>query len=352
MKNLSLSLFVLFVTVGLFTSCQKDSLENTDNLTNTVTTTSEGALQLGAAEGDALMAEVAEIEANAALTTKINVALENGNELQFFKTGEEATDDDMVVIEVQKCTSCSTSAIELMSKLGKKDVTVRDIYWAYSEPGTSVPVEMQGQAKTIAESNIAVQGWARSELTRANNTNSANSRSQIACDNSSFRSSIAGGFLDFVTFVRYDRKPIYNGFPEDCLKPSGFSQCIGGDRYRYKAWWNNVKKWAGKVCTKSVQTSYNDHFVQWCGGSCSADPDCNSSYYCETYYGPRISFEVKKNGNWQALKDGNKTAVYMIPPNETWTYSWYSRSSYKRDYRVNVRHAKGYDEFDFMMDAE
>lgn len=342
------NLFFLF-SIALFftfTSCQKEALEDQNALAPTQTTKNE-ILQLDATEASLLNEQAAKRAANAAAKPTINLQLENGNELHFYEAGSE---EDYVVIEVQKCTDCSVSALGLMGKLGDAEFAAKDIYWAFSEPGTAMPSNMTKQQSFLAQSSVGVQGWAKKELQEVNEPASSSRSSQIACNNYSFKNSISGGFLSHNRHIKLDLTARYN-FQSDCLHPSGFSKCVDASRHRAQFWWNGVKKWAGKICAKSVQTSYNNHYVEWCGRSCSANPYCDRSGSCKTYYGPEIRFELKQNNSWRLLSDGYKSASYEVPPNETWTYGWHSRSNYSKSFRMTIRSAKGYDQFDAMMDA-
>ena len=350
-KNPISRLFLLaIVFCFMFTACQKDSLESIQNtpISTTEQMESDEVLQLTKEQSDLLLAKTADKENNSDETTLIHLTLDNGNELQFFEIEDDV--DGVAVVEIQKCTSCSVSALGLMSQSETEGYTAKDIYWAFSEPGTKMPFDMAQQKATLRQSHVAVQGWGRKELAQASQKTST-SRSGIACNNTSFRRSIEGGFLDYETFVRYDMIA-KDRFDSYCFTPDNFKVCVGGKRYKYFGFWNNVKRWAGKICAKSVQNSQNDHFVKWCGPGCSADPNCDNKYYCETYYGPVLKFQRKKFGAWVDLRDGNKVASYEILPNETYTYSWYWRSSKQESFRVQIEAAKGNDEFDVMMDAD
>ena len=325
------------LVVALLSSCQKEQLKTEEH---------QGTdLSLSEIESASLLAKAAKTTANANESTLITLSLENGNKLEFFEL-ETADTDDFLVLESHDCTDCSALAT-IASKMGEDNYTAHDIFWAFSKPGTPVPDKLVAQQKTL---NITsqLQGWALTKMEAE-----ASSRGNgIACNNNSFRNSIAGGFLSGPTWIGYDKTPNrYSSFYEDCLDPFNNGRCVG-DRYQYNATYHNAKRWAGKICAKSVQASYNDHNIKWCGGSCSIDPSCSNRYYCETYIGPTISFQYLENGSWYTYKNGNKVASYEIAANRTQVQSWWLRADQPTSFRLKVENAKGYDEFDFMMDAE
>lgn len=176
----------------------------------------------------------------------------------------------------------------------------------------------------------------------------------LACNNANFTSSIAGGFLSNNPFIRTDRTPNnYSAFNEDCFNPAVGPECWGKPRYEYYARWNNIKEWRGKICAKSVQNAFNNHVISYQSSSDSSCP-IGGQNYCQIYQGPRVRFEVKGHNEpenqWQAIQKDGKLASYDIPANQTKSYTWSWKTSQPSDFRLAVRYAKPYDEFDFMMD--
>jgi len=355
MRNLNVLLALFIATFFVLTSCQKDAIENTEMANpESNLTTEEGrkVLSLTSAEGIMLQQKIEQNEA----TNKLNpftLSMDNGNELQFFPE-EDATSNDFFVLETGTCQSCS--ALGTLKDLGKKEYTAKDIFWAFSKPGTAIPFQFNNQKSLLPESHIGTQGWGLKSMNE-NRTASQSRNSDIACENKEFRSSIAGGFLDGVTTVRYDKTPLnYSYFTEDCLAPFNDGRCWPGDqRYSYRLRTSDpVRRWAGKVCVRAVEKSYNDHDIYWCGGDCPIDPYCDndSSTYCEAYFGPEITFERYYKGKWVLIKSGSKTAKSMAPKNKTKWYSWWGSSADPQHYRLQVKNALAYDEFDFMSDKE
>ncbi|WP_315791602.1 hypothetical protein [Fischerella sp. JS2] len=178
----------------------------------------------------------------------------------------------------------------------------------------------------------------------------------LACNNDNFTSSIAGGFLSNNPFIRTDKTPNnHSAFKTDCLNPAANGQCWGQPRYRYYARWNNIKEWRGKICAKSVQNTYNNHVVSYQSSSDSSCP-IGGQNYCQIYYGPVISFQVKghneSENQWKPIEKDGKLASYEIPANERMWYHWAWKTSQPSDFRLAVRYAKPDDEFDFMMDKK
>ncbi|NEU71952.1 hypothetical protein PI95_005010 [Hassallia byssoidea VB512170] len=176
----------------------------------------------------------------------------------------------------------------------------------------------------------------------------------LACNNANFTSSIAGGFLSNNPYIRTDRTPNNNSaFTEDCLNSATNGECWGKPRYKYTIGWNNIKEWRGKACAKSVQNDFNNHVISYQSSSNSSCP-IGGQNYCQIYEGPRVRFEVKKHNDpenkWQAIEKDGKLASYEIPANQTNSYTWAWKTSQPSDFRLAVRYAKPYDEFDFMMD--
>lgn len=201
---------------------------------------------------------------------------------------------------------------------------------------------------TIEDEEAGVTIFVQAERvdSAADTTNAVTTRqADLACTNSSFTSSIAGGFLSNNPFIRLDKTPNnYNAFQTYCFNPAAAGECWGAPRYMYTAVWNQVDRWRGKVCARSVQNAANNHIVTYSGSSCPQSS-------CSIYYGPRISFQVYRNGQWSVLQSAQgNSAIWTIPANETHTYSWYVNGTTKYSYRIRISQAKGLDQFDIMMD--
>ncbi|WP_143170973.1 hypothetical protein [[Phormidium ambiguum] IAM M-71] len=188
-----------------------------------------------------------------------------------------------------------------------------------------------------------------------NQPNSQAQNADLACNNANFNSSTFGGFLSPPPdYRRNDKRPNnYSAFKSDCLNPAANGECWGQPRYQLYARYNNIKEWRGKICSKSVQNAYNNHVVSY---RQSNNPSCpiGGQKYCQTYYGPVIGFQVKGHNEpenkWRYLESNGKLAAYEIPANQTKMYNWAWKTSQPSDFRLVVRYAKLWDEFDLMMD--
>jgi len=332
--------FVLVCLVfTLFCSCQKNPIEQ-EGLQR------EGVVTLSKQESALLLEKTATTETNKTQSTLINIPLDNGNELQFFELETTTDNNEFLVLESHECTDCSALST-IGDKMGADNYNAHDIFWAFSKPGTPIPNKLVSQERSLLKATNQ-QGWALTEM-----ESEATSRGyNIACNNSSFRT-IPGGFLDGATLIRYDKTPRSSSiFTTDCFDFANDGRCWGGSRYKYKATFNNINKWIGKACVKAVQANYNDHYVEWCGSSCSANPSCTNYRSCKTYVGPEIRFQRYVNGSWYTLQDGHKTASYEASANRTHSYTWWASSSQRRSFRIDVRYAKNYDEFDFLISGE
>lgn len=271
--------------------------------------------------GDTLAQQVAE--------PFYSISLENGNSLKFFYFSE-GTDKDVLVMEAGTCSSCSA-----LGAIEDTTATALDIFWAFSEPGVAVPLELSDiSSKPLNERN---QGWARGLASEA--SEGVGLRAEVACNNVSFGSSIPGGFLPGYTFRRYDKRPgSYSAFKTPDYWRNG--QFYGV--YYYNAQYN-TRRWRGKVCVRS----HGYFAANWCGYGCSQDPYCQSSGYCTDFLRPQINFQRKNsNGTWSDL------GSVLAPAYSLATYGWWVNGSSQRSYRINIRYAKANDEFDIMMDQD
>ncbi len=285
-------------------------------------------------------------QSNEQLGSLADLELSNGNTLHFY--GEESVDSGILVLENGTCSACS--ALTDLENLTKKELSPVEIYWALSKPGTVIPalIQEKGGVKILNK----VQGWARNQINKvAINKEEATKAADLACNNASFTSTITGGFNGNPDYVRLDKTPnTYSSFRNDCYNPAANGECWGAPRYKLAAQFSNIRSWRGKVCTRNVERSYNTHWIRWCGSSCSVDPRCNANVSCNRYQGPVVMFEYYWNGKWHLMKSGSKIAAYEIPANKTYTYNWRWYTSQNTSFRLNVRYAKGYDQFDLMMD--
>ncbi len=281
---------------------------------------------------------------NEQLPSLADILLANGNTLHFYAQEEDVS--GVLVLEEGACSGCSALA-DIEAAVGK-EVNARDIFWAISTSGTAVPAILD-ELYPVAKTRQPAQGWMRDQLTTS--VSGVQSKAaDVACNNASFQSSIAGGFLGSPEYVRLDKRPNnYNAFKSDCYNV-GLGQCWGNPRYKLIAKFSNIKKWRGKVCTKNVETNYNSHTILYCGNLCSVDPDCNQPGSCSIYQGPQVSFEYYWNGKWNIMKNGSKVALYEIQANKTKVYNWHWSTSQKTSFRLRIRYAKPYDQFDLMMD--
>lgn len=342
MKNLKISILILSMLV-FFTSCEKESESAETPITAQEDIEDTSGIQI---EQDLPIEHFLDIKRNAGLPTLADIDLDNGNQLHFY--GQEEV-SGVLVLEEGDCSGCS--AISDLHSLTNRELNSFDIFWALSKPGTDIPDLLKKENAKQNNSVSKEQGWARGKLNK-NTGDSQAKMATVACNNASFQSSIAGGsFLGGApNFVRLDKTPNnYSAFKNDCYSP-GNGQCWGNPRYKYTSTFTGIKQWKGKICTRNVENNSNRHGINWCGSGCSVDPDCNQVGSCFIYQGPVVYFQYYWNGQWRTMKSGNKTAVYEIPANSTRVYTWHWITSQNTSFRLMVRYAKKYDEFDIMMD--
>ncbi len=270
------------------------------------------------------------------------VTLDNGNAIYF----QEINDGEITgtfIMEESDCESCAT--LNTLKQEFGDDMSQKDIFWALSKPGTSLPAFLGKVAKDGSDKKAFVepQGWAR-EMAQRSITPVFVSQPTVACNNNNFKGSIAGGFLGEPDFIRLDKTPgTYSAFKNDCNNvPSSY--CTKGTRYRYIAQYNNIKQWRGKICSKAVQSRSNDHYLP-IGGFCAEPP-------CDSYKGPELYFEYKSNGVWRSMKNprGRTNLGFEVPANSTKVYTYAWNTSQNTSFRLRVKNAMAKDQFDFMMD--
>ena len=263
------------------------------------------------------------------------IKLANGSEL-FFMEVEGA--DAMFVVEGQECEDCS--ALDYIRSIKGQEVTDFEIFWAYSSPSTTMPEQLVQKKSSVQLDEQ--QGWAIEGL--ANRAPQPTSKSgNVACNNSSFQSgSWYGGSPNF---VRLDAKQITHPgiFLSDCYTTAatGSGACWGNPRYKYKAQYNNLKKWKGRICCKNVENSYNSHWIYYSQGGGPTQ---------SLYRGPQLKFSHYYNGSWHTLQKNGHYGLYSVPANSTKSYTWHWISSSNQNFKIEVRYAKPYDEFDILMD--
>ena len=284
-------------------------------------------------------AEISGIE----VKSSTEIKLENGNIIRI----QEINDGQLqgtFIMEESDCQSCST--LNNLFEASQKDLNEQEIFWALSEPGTAIPKFLKAKEVNsgIKKSSVS-QGWARNLTTDLPIGTSIVTRT-VACNNSDFTSSIAGGFLGNPEFVALDKTPSnYAGFVNDCAGLPN-SYCNKGTRYRLQAVMHNIKKWRGKICSKAIQSSTNDHYVNsTTGGLCQSPP-------CSSYVGPELYFEYYAGGKWKSMKNPNGLYPegFEVPANSTKVYSYWWNTSVNTSFRLRVKNAMAKDQFDFMMD--
>ncbi len=274
------------------------------------------------------------------------VTLNNGNKV-YFKRIDDGELKGTFLLEESNCKGCS--ALTALTEMTDKEISEEEIFWALSAAGTPVPSFLETQNnKTVAiHGNLQEQGWGR-ELTKSIVITDEAGVGDLACNNSSFTGSIAGGFLGNPEFVVLDKTPnSYNGFINDCASLSP-SACNKGTRYKLHATMSGINKWRGKICSKAVQNGTNDHYISnTTGGLCGNPP-------CSAYVGPELHFEYYSNGKWKSMKNplASDPEGFEVPANTTkvYTYSWNTNAN--TSFRLRVKNAMGKDQFDFMMDRE
>jgi len=276
---------------------------------------------------------------------KAEVILENGNKISFHNI-EDGELKGTFLLEESDCNECSVLAnINEMND----NISEEEIFWALSEPGTPVPSFLTIKNKNTLNKTSESQGWARNAAINLPIGIAGNPRRTIACKNSSFTNSIAGGFLGTPEFVALDKTPNnYQGFVNDCASLSP-SACNKGTRYKLHAVMNDIKKWRGKICSKAVQNSSNDHYTSNSptGGLCQSPP-------CSAYVGPELYFEYYANRRWKSMKNPSELVPkgFEVPANSTKVYTYAWNTSKKTSFRLRVKNAMGKDQFDFMMDKK
>ncbi len=272
------------------------------------------------------------------------ITLNDGNEISFYSIDDKQL-SGVFLLEESDCGECS--ALDNLSKVSENKLSGQEIFWALSEPGTHVPhflKETSNNTKSKNGTSLA-QGWGR-------NTEKISpiiiGTLPIACNNSYFTNSIADGFIGTPEFVRLDKTPAnYSAFKNDCanLAPSA---CNNGPRYKFSKTYSGIKEWKGKICSRAVQNSSNNHYNGYT--FCYPQP-CNAG---SGYIGPELYFEYKWNGQWKSIKNifqgGPKG--FEVPANKTKVYTYSLSTSQTTSFRLRVKNAMKKDQFDFMIDKK
>lgn len=269
------------------------------------------------------------------------VTLSNGNTIRFHQI-DDGEVKGTFLLEESECGECSV--LNEINELAGKELSEEEVFWALSESGSPVPSFLKTENEDLQQ-----QGWAREIAVKFTIGDfEKNPTRKVACNNENFTSSIAGGFLGDPEFVALDKTPnTYNGFVNDCANLNQ-SMCSKGPRYRLHAVMRGIKKWKGKICSKAVQSSTNDHnFTNPSGWICQSPP-------CDPYAGPELYFEYYSNGKWKSMKNpsGQYPEGFEVPANSTKVYSYSWNTNVKTSFRLRVKNAMGKDQFDFMMDRK
>ncbi len=307
MKNLKINVLVFAMMLCLM-SCEKGDVESLEPTISTETTNLSNDVE--------------------------KITFDNGTQVSFYKI-DDGELKGVFLLEEADCGDCS--AVNAASILAKKELTEQEMFWALSKPGTVVPDFLKA-INSEKSANIKPQGWGRDAINKLSPMEQRGAT--IACNNNSFTSSIAYGFIGNPEFIRLDKTPNnYGPFVNDCanLGPVG---CDNGQKYRYTATFAGIKKWKGKICSRAVQNSSNNHMTKYY---------CDQPVLCTTYVGPELYFEYLSNGVWRSMKQ-NFPPGFEVPANKvkSYTYSWGTNSN--TSFRLRVRNAMGKDQFDFMMD--
>lgn len=349
MKSRIVLLLAVF-TLGLFSSCEKDIITEDElqivenNAIEEFTVTPKDEQNLIESRNYLLNQKEED--------TPLSLKLDNGATIDFIITEDK---EDVLVVEGQNCENCS--ALESLEKLTKEELTPLDIYWAFSAPSTPVPPVMLDLYDHEANHSVYKQGWARAELETMSDEDELGFRSGYACNNSNFTAPPSGGFINgSANFTRLDKRPFsYGPFQAYSSSTCYYHACLGGEgsvdersacqhetRYRYRATYTNIKKWEGRICSRSVENASHTHvreYISECFGTGTM------------YMGPILSFQRKNIFNeWEVITSGNKYASYEVPGNHIRYYRWRLFTSSNKSYRIAVDDAKRIDQFDFLMD--
>ena len=253
------------------------------------------------------------------------IILDNGSKI-FFLLDENS--EAIMALEEQECTSCS-AIDKLYEELEKEKLSNFEIFWALSKPGQEIPKYISSSTHPKSPSSKP-QGWARGLVEFESDYESSKGKaSDLACSNSSFKSGswIGGNY----NFLRTDKTGSnYSPFNSYVWAPDGTGTTV---RFWYQAQYNNLRAWKGKLCGRSFEDWRQNH------------------HFNGTYYGPQLLFMYEKNGSWYYMKNSSgQYSIHTIPKNSTKSYLWHWTTSWDANFKVKIRRAKKYDEFDILMD--
>lgn len=155
--------------------------------------------------------------------TEETISLKNGTQL-LFKQIDDGDLQGTFILEESSCSSCSE--LQKLSELLGRDFNTKEAFWAYSTPKTQIPAFLEIKKSDFEQP----QGWARNLSLDLPIGNEGTPSRVMACKNSNFTSSIAGGFLGNPEFVALDKTPTnYTGFVNDCASVPA-SYCSKGPR--------------------------------------------------------------------------------------------------------------------------
>lgn len=358
-KFFLVSIFCTIIMLSL-SSCEKEDITTDNELESELSTDISTLYQ----EEFTTIEQKRKLLASKGNKPPITISLENGNELYFYAVEK----GNVFIVESQSCENCSAlSTFESLSR--GQDYSALDLFWAFSLPGTATPPELSSSFKQV---NVTNQGWARSKVKESTSDISITSRNtDIACQNRSFTSSIAGGFLgqgpDFVGLDvrpsddnRFTKYPVSTCFLVSCHPVSTGSTrgisvhdptppwvCTLEGRYKFEPTFQNINKWRGKICGRAIENRYHSH-NRLVGSLCEGRIE---------YMGPIVSFQilVKDNNSgkyvWKNIRGSDGSyATFELPANATATYNIIAAWSSPTSFRLAIDDAKGLDEFDLMMD--
>lgn len=262
-------------------------------------------------------------EAPAALAT---LRTPSGSEVRFLPVdvGEEHS---VLVVESGEP---GTLVLEQLTELADGvELGARDIWRALAEPGVELPTALDGRGR---EPRLDFeQGWARSIM-----KNTTQSLVNFACDNTSFVASTPDGLLADV-FTRLDTNDEQDPslWANDCYQAG--STCYFDNR-QYAATWTGINKWRGKACGFPFnKVGEETHTVTIRGTSYTILP--------------KVSFLYKTAAEtWEEAHLGGGDS-YAFPLNTTTEHAWYwnGATGSTLDWRLSIRQAKAWDQFDVLM---
>lgn len=225
-----------------------------------------------------------------------------------------------------------TLVLDRLTELaGGAELGSRDVWKALAEPGVELPKALEVTGREL-RSDLA-QGWARALVEPTQS-----SLYSFACDNDSFTASTPGGLLSDV-FTRLDTNDEQHPsrWSYDCYSDFWDGNCYFDNR-QYAATWYGLNHWRGKACGHPFDRVGEETHTLVIGGS----------YYTIE---PQVWFMYKtSNQTWQQahLAGGGG---YDFPIGATTVHWWaFDRTTGSAlDWRLAIRQAKAWDQFDVLM---